>query len=153
MPLSGSVHSPAVSTPSGIYHIVAFNDLALDIVSESVAKESYPLKALKLNRCAYQKWRIEPRDSHEVFAIRWDGAQPRLLQAEGDGVKPKAQVFTALPGNRGQEHWILRQEPRSGSYAIVHQPSGLALTLQGEGPEVILERWQDDERQRWQLIT
>jgi len=146
------VQSAPVSTPSGTYHIVSFNDLALDVVSESVAKESYPLMALKLNRCAYQKWRIEPRDAHEVFAIRWDGPQPRVLQPDGEGAKPKALVFSALSDNREQEHWILRKDARSGCYAIVHQPSGLALTLQGHGPAVILDLWQDEERQRWQLL-
>jgi len=146
------VHSAPVSTPSGTYHIVSTNGLALDVVSESVAKESYPLKALKLNRCAFQKWRIEPRDMHEIFAIRWDGAQPRVLQPDGQGAKPKAEVFSALPEYRDQEQWIMRKDPRSGSYAIVHQRSGLALTLSGEGPTVILDEWKDEERQHWQLI-
>jgi len=76
---------------------------------------------------------------HEIFAIRWDGAQPRVLQPDGQGAKPKAEVFSALPENRDQEQWIMRKDPRSGSYAIVHQRSGLALTLNGEGPTVILD--------------
>jgi len=151
-PLLDNLHSSPGTTPSGTYHIVSHNGLALDIVSESVAKESYPLKALKLNRCAFQKWRIERRDLPDVFAIRWDGAQPRVLQPEGD-VKPKARVLTALPGHREQEHWILRSEPRTGIYAIVHQSSGLALTLSDEDSSVILDQWKDEERQHWLLIA
>jgi hypothetical protein len=132
---------------------VSFNGLALDVISESVAKESYPLEALKLNRCAFQKWRIEPRDSMEVFTIRWDGAQPRVLQPDGEGAKPRARVFSALPGHREQEQWVLRRDARLGTYAIVHQRSGLVLTLHGEGPGVILDEWKDEDHQRWQLIN
>jgi hypothetical protein len=87
-----------------------------------------------------------------VFAIRWDGAQPRVLQPEGKGAKPKAQVFTALPEHPEQEQWILRKDVRSDTYAIVHQSSSLALTLSGEGPAVILDVWNDSDDQRWQLL-
>ena len=142
-----------MSTPSGTYHIVSLNGLALDVISEFIAKESSPLKALKLNRCAFQKWRIELRDLPEVFAISWDGPQPRVLRPEGDKTVARVPVLTALPGDRVQEHWIIRQDLRTGIYAIVHQPSGLALTLHGEGPDVILDEWKDREAQRWELIT
>jgi hypothetical protein len=141
-----------VNTPTGIFHIVSHNGLALDVISEFVAKEASPLKALKLNRCSFQKWRIEPREMQDVFAIRWDGAQPRVLRPDGNRAGSKVPVLTALPGDREQENWILRSEPRSGTYAILHQPSGLALTLNGDGPEVILDSWRDAEDQRWQLI-
>ena len=150
---SDIVQFESVSTPSGTYHIVALNGLALDVISESVAKESYPLRALKLNRCAYQKWRIEPRDFRDVYAIRWAGAQPRVLQPDGQGAKPNAQVFTALSEDQDQEHWLLRKEERGGSYAIIHRASGLALSLREDGPAVILDDWKDEDRQHWQLIA
>jgi hydrogenase maturation factor len=145
--------SAAVSIPSGTYHIVSLSGLALDIISESVAKDSYPLKALKLNRCAFQKWQIEPRDIDDVFAIRWDGAQPRVIRPDGSEVRPGIPVLTALPARRDQEHWLLKKEARTGHFAIVHQPSGYALSLREKDPsEVILDEWLEEPRQYWQLL-
>jgi hypothetical protein len=75
-----------------------------------------------------------------------------VLQPDGEGAKPRAQVFTALPEHPEQEQWILRKDARADTYAIVHQSSALALTLSGEDRSVILDVWNDEEGQRWQLI-
>jgi hypothetical protein len=75
------------------------------------------------------------------------------LRPGSDKVEAGVPVLTTLPDNRVQEHWIIRRDLRTGIYAIVHQPSALALTLHGEGPDVILDEWKDREAQRWELIA